>query len=237
MTTYSSSFSLRWLRLAFLLTVGINFCLIGLRLVMTPTFFSMPGSLGYVVLPAVLLVVYGAAGMVLLAKPVEASRSSVRIGSRIGILTGVLWIIDLAVETFATLPPSLAALVSLAFFVTAFLLWGLAGFLTACETHSLSYGLVAAAWSAMLTVLMTVAFGFLLMNVALPHLASQELTDADFLRSHWNDVTLFAIANTLDAGFSHLLEAPIIALVFGIIGSGLGRLTARRRSLASVASS
>jgi hypothetical protein len=175
--------------------------------------------------------------MVLLAKRTEASQSAVRIGSRIGIMTGVLWTIDLAIETFATLSPSLAAFVSLAFFVTAFLLWGLAGFLTVCETHSLGYGLVAAVWSAMLTVLMTVAFGFLLMNVALPHLASQELTDPDFLSSHWNNVTLFAIANTLDAGFSHLLEAPIIALVFGLVGSGLGRLTARRRSLAHLASS
>src|SRR5215469_7710289 len=144
MTTYSTSVSLRWLRLAFLLTVGINFCLIGLRLVMSPTFFSMPGSQGHVMLPAALLAVYGAAGMVLLAKRAEASRSAVRIGSRIGILTGVLWIINLAIETFATLPPSLSAFVSLAFFVAAFLLWGLAGFLTAREIHFLGYGLVAA---------------------------------------------------------------------------------------------
>ena len=85
--------------------------------------------------------------------------------------------------------------------------------------------------------LVGVAFGLLLMNIALPHLASQEITDPDFVRSHWNNVTLLAIANTLDAGSSHLLEAPIIALVFGLIGSGLGRLTTRRQSLAHASSS
>jgi hypothetical protein len=237
MSTHSSSFSFRWLRLAFLLVIGVDFCLIGLRLVFSPAFFSMPDSLGYVVAPAVLLAAYGATGLVLLAKRSEAGRSAVRIGSRLGILTGVLWMINLAMETFATLATPLAALISSAFFVTAFLLWGLAGFLTARETRSLGYGLAAAVWSAMLTVLMTVTFGFLLMDVALPHLASQEITDPDFVRSQWNSVTLFAIANTLNAGFSHLLEAPIIALVFGLMGSGLGRLTTRRQSLAHIASS
>jgi hypothetical protein len=220
----SSSFSARWLRLAFLVAIAVNFFLMALRLVISPAFFAMPGSVGYVVEPAVLLVAYAAGGLVLLDKRSRAIRSAVSIATRIGVMTGVLWIIDLAVETFATLPSLPAALISGAFFLTAFLLWGLAAFRAARQTRIFGLGLVAAVWSAMLTVLVTVAFGFLLMNVALPHLASQEVSDPDFLRSHWNDVTLFAIANTLGAGFSHLLEAPIIAFVFGIVGSGFGRV-------------
>jgi hypothetical protein len=82
MSAHPSSYSFRPLRLAFLLIIGVDFCLIGLRLVISSAFFSLPGSLGYVVAPAVLLVAYGVTGLILLAKRSEANQSAVRIGSR-----------------------------------------------------------------------------------------------------------------------------------------------------------
>jgi hypothetical protein len=63
---------------------------------------------------------------------------------------------------------------------------------------------------------------------ALPTLAHGEIGDPDYVRSGWTDVRAFAIANTFDAGFTHLVEAPVIAATLGALGSGLGRLMAPR---------
>jgi hypothetical protein len=59
-------------------------------------------------------------------------------------------------------------------------------------------------------------------------LAHGEISDPDYLRSGWTDVRAFAIANTFDAGFTHLVEAPVIAAVLGALGGGIALLTMRR---------
>jgi hypothetical protein len=46
----------------------------------------------------------------------------------------------------------------------------------------------------------------------------------EFKRSAWTDPAAIQIANTLDSAFSHLLLAPVVALVVGAIGAGLGKL-------------
>jgi hypothetical protein len=216
--------TVRWIRLLCVATVAMSLFLIGLRVILSPGFFVMPGSIGYLLEPIILLLAYAAVGIALTAR--APAQMPLSIGTVIGILAGVLWIINHTIEMFISLPSQAAPLISGPFFLGAFLLWGAAGFLAARTSRSFGYGLIAALWSAMLTVLLTDAYGFLLMHVALPHLAQIEASDPDFLRSHWDNVTLFAIANTLDAGFSHLLEAPFIAAIFGAIGSLIGRLSA-----------
>jgi hypothetical protein len=80
----------------------------------------------------------------------------------------------------------------------------------------------------MIAILIAVSLGFLLMSVALPQLARAMIGDPDYLRSGWADPAAFAIANTLDNGFTHLIEAPIIAAILGSLGTALGLLTRQR---------
>src|SRR5579883_684346 len=53
----------RWLRLAFVITIIVNWCLIGLRLLLSPAFFSQPNDLGYILEPVLSLAVYAAVGL------------------------------------------------------------------------------------------------------------------------------------------------------------------------------
>ncbi len=46
----------------------------------------------------------------------------------------------------------------------------------------------------------------------------------EFKRSAWTDPAAFQIGNTLDSAFGHLLLAPVVAMIFGAIGAGLGRV-------------
>jgi hypothetical protein len=110
-----------------------------------------------------------------------------------------------------------------------FLLFGIAGFAGCRRARAFWPGVAAAIWGAMVAILIAVTFGFLLINIALPQLARDEIGDPDYARSGWTDPRAFAIASTFDNGFTHMTEAPIIAAVLGSLGSGVGVFSMRRR--------
>jgi hypothetical protein len=110
-----------------------------------------------------------------------------------------------------------------------FLLFAVAGFLGSRRIGTIWYGLATAIWTAMVAIVMVVTFGFLLINTSLPMLAHDEIGDPDYQHSGWTDLRAFAIANTVDAGFMHLLEAPVIAIILGAAGSGIGSMGTRRQ--------
>jgi hypothetical protein len=227
-----SAGALRRLRTLFLLGIGLDLGLIGLQVAVYPALLAQPGSLGYIAEPIVVLLAYGAivVGATSRVAPADqpARLATLSLGTTFGLLTGGLWIVNHTLETFVDLS-SLGILTTAPLLLGAFLLWGLAGFLRARQARSLPSGLLAAVWSAMLCVLLTITYGFAILYLALPRLQSLETNDPDFARSHWSDLHAFTLANTFDAAFSHLLGALVISLVFGAIGSLMGLLITRRK--------
>jgi hypothetical protein len=55
-------------------------------------------------------------------------------------------------------------------------------------------------------------------------------TWAEFKRSGWTDARAFGLANTLDSGFTHLVIAPIVALVFGGVASFLAQFSSSKKT-------
>ena len=117
-------------------------------------------------------------------------------------------------------------LVTLAFMFITFLLWGVAGFAATRNTASIALGLLGGCWSAVVSVLVAVSFGFVLMFFEVPSL-SYVATWPEFKQSDWRDAQAFSIANSLDAGFSHLLAALVLGSIFGAIGGGVARVCPR----------
>jgi hypothetical protein len=221
----------RALRLWLLVLIGCDLGLLAVRVARYPAFSSMPGALSYLLEPVAALAVYAA---VVFALPIFAARVAgapvaVRVGAVAGLIGGIIEVASTALESLWTLPQQVVAVTTGAAMLGLFLLFGLAGFIGGRRIRSFWLGLVTAVWSAMCAILIVVTFGFLLVNTSLPQLARGEIGDPDYLRSGWTDIRAFAIANTFDAGFTHLVEAPVIAAVLGAAGSGIGRLAARRR--------
>lgn len=92
------------------------------------------------------------------------------------------------------------------------------------RSDSIAAGTLAAVCAAMLCVAITIGFGFSLAFVVLPTLESNINGSPEYLASHWGNLHAFAIANTLDAAATHLVLAPIIAMLTGTLGA----LTAAR---------
>jgi hypothetical protein len=220
----------RWL----LVVIGGDLGLLAVRAATHPAFFSMPGAASYLVAPVVALAVYAATigALPLLAARVPGTSRALRVGTLVGLIGGAIDMVNVTLESLLSLPQAVVTVTTGIAMLGLFLSFGVAGFLGGRRAGSFGLGLGAAVWSAVVAILLAVTFGFVLINVALPKLAHDEIGDPDYARSGWTDVRAFAIANTFDAGFTHLVEAPIIATVLGAAGSGLARLGARRRPAA-----
>jgi hypothetical protein len=193
--------------------------LIGVRVLLYPVFVILPGGVIYLLEPVVLLCLYAGLGWWLTSAASLERQAALREGALFGLLSGVVWIANLAVETFADRSTPASVFVFLPLLLGVFLLWGVAGLRTTTLTGSLPLAIVAAVWSAMNSIVMLVTFGFLLMYTSLPRLKQDIAATPEFQSLSWHDVGAYAIANTFDAGFSHLLIAPLIAVCFGTLGA------------------
>jgi hypothetical protein len=222
----------RRLRLWLLIVIAADLGLVAVRVATYQAFLSMPGALGYL-MPAVVALAVSAA--VVGTLPLLASRSSgaaaaVQVGALVGLIGGAIDMASITMESVLVLPQNIVAVATLVAMVSLFLSFGVAGFLGGRGSGSFRLGVGAAVWSAVVAILIAVTFGFLLVNTSLPKLGHDEIGDPDYARSGWTDVRAFAIANTLSAGFTHLVEGPVIAAVLGAAGSGIGQLGAGRRA-------
>lgn len=221
----------RTLRLWLLVAIGCDLALLAVRAASYPAYFSMPGRLSYLFEPVVAFAIYGAIAFALprLGARFPGSPAALRVGITAGLIGGTLDVASTALESFATLPQRVIAVTTGAAMLGLFLVFGVAGFLGATRSRSFWLGIGAAVATAVVAAMIVVTFGLILVNTSLPALAHGEIGDPDYLLSGWTDVQAFAIANTYDAAFTHLTEAPVIAAVLGAVGSGLGRIRTRRR--------
>jgi len=220
----------RWL----LVVIGCDLGLLFVGAAHYPPFFSMPGALGYLAEPVIALAIYTGAVLALppIASRIPHSSVALCVGTTVGLIAGAIEVMSTALESLVMLPQYVVSVTTGAAMLSLFLLFGVAGFVSSRRTHSFWLGMGTAIWSAIVAILIVVTFGFLLVTTSLPQLARDEIGDPDYLRSAWTDVRAFAIANTFDSGFTHLVESPVIAAMLGAAGSGvgrIGRLRARRR--------
>ncbi len=179
-------------------------------------YFALPGARASVAEAFLLLAAYLA---VLTLPGVKLARYALTIG----LLAAGLEMVHLLQERFFDLPGRAGGLVSLAFMLATFSCWGWA----ARKARALGASFVAACGTAVLSAVVTMTIAVCLGTVFEWYVAPVPLESmrgwAEFQRSGWNDLAAFAIANTIDSITSHLIMAPLIALVFGAVGAALGK--------------
>lgn len=215
------------LRYALLIFVALNLALILVRVLLYTPLLVQRNAQIFVLEPVILLLIYAALALALTTQHGERWRTLRSIGVIFGLITGTMWIINLSLETFSQFSGIFA---TAPFLLGAFVLWGVAGGIGTLRTGAALPSIAAAILAAMICVLLTVTYGFLLTYTSLPHLERALINNPDFLRSGWIDLRAFAIANTFDSGFSHLLGALIVSTLFGAAGSGAGLLLNRVRT-------
>lgn len=211
-----------------LFCVGVNLAVFLVRLVRYPAILSLAGAMPIIAGCALLLLTVGVFVCWVTTRPTPAIRTAIAAGSGIGLVAGILEAIHIAVENFAGLNPHAESVSTALFMLALFLFWMVAGYRSAGITCRWSSGALAGLWSAIVTMLIAVTFGFVLLLVALPTLERRNLGSPDFARSGWTDLHAFAIADTFEAGTKVLTVGPILGMLWGSLGAGIARIRPKK---------
>ncbi len=220
--TYMKAAVASTVRLTLLLGILLNLAMIGVRVFFYRPLLVMPGGLKFVLEPALLLIVYALLVMWTTSHTDPLRQRILQTGTPLGLLGGIVQIVHMFLENLVNFGAANGT-VTLSFMLLTFLLWGVAGYRASRTTTSTGVGALAVSWSALVTMLLAVTFGFALLYSSIPRL-DYVATWPEFQRSGWGDVHAFSIANTLDSGFSHLLIGPFVGALFGGVAGIIARL-------------
>ena len=193
----------------------------------SPGWVAHPGAATILRETWLMLVIYAGVIVVVIANRGEEWDEELRNAALFGGIAGLIEAANVALEnneSGAIRGPA----VSIIGMLLIFSLWGLAGARTARDLHHFRPGVIAAVMSAGVCMVIGVVTGFAMELYISPPRPDYIETWAEFKRSGWLEARAFGIANTLDSGFTHLWMGPVIALVVGAVGAGIGRRLARR---------
>ncbi len=209
-----------------LLVLMLCICVVAsLRLRWEANYFAQPNAATYVVKLAAILVFY--AVLVLWVRNRSDKLGDIVVATALpfGLATGVIEVLNVAIEN---------GLVSLSFFsgnipqvvgiLSAFILWGVAGFRATRLLNSVKQGVLTSVASSVIGMLIGVCGGVAIEMFVAPADPRVVATWQEFKRSRWIDPAAFQVANTLDSAFDHLLLAPVVAATFGGVASILAKV-------------
>ena len=201
---------------AMLCGVLLDLALIGVGLLRYPSLLEAARASTAIACVALLLV-YGCVGIGLPIKASQAVTTALWQGTAVGLLIGVSFAVDIAVEDFVDMGRQASTFSTLGFMLLIFLLFGIAGARGTQKTRQLHLGMLASLWSSLVGVLIALLFGFTVNFFFTQRL--EHILSSDYISSGMSDPQAFTFFNTLDSASSHLVEAPIIAGVCGTIGA------------------
>ena len=206
------------IRQGFILTIIVIGMLIGYGMLRYPLIVNEAGVLSLLT-PAFLLLLYGVVAIIVTHKPGQARSNALKSGTVFGLLVGLTFIVTISVENFVDMDRQVSTISTLGFMLFIFLIFAYAGWHGTNESSQLSLGIFTSVWSSMIGVVIALLFGFTINFLFTQRLEQNLQASAEYLRSSSHDLETFTFWNTLDSASSHLLEAPIIAVVLGTIGS------------------
>jgi hypothetical protein len=183
-----------------------------------PALFEQHSALVYVLELIGILLLYTVLTMYLVRVRGGAWNTILTNAAVFGVITGALEMMNIGLENAAPAAARGPA-VSIGFMAIVFSLWAIGGARTVYSGNSIRAGMATAILSAGICMLIAVTIGFIIeFFIAPPDPAAVSMW-AEYRRSGWTDAHAFGLANTLDSAFTHLIIAPIVAMVFGGIGS------------------
>lgn len=157
----------------------------------------------------------------------HAVRIALGEGARVGVLLGAAAATHHFIELFVPLRSPMPVVLGAGMWGLMFLLFGVASAATYRQVRSIGLGVVASVWGSLVSTVMTITFAVSIALLFLPHMRG--VLAGAFVTSGMADPDAFVVRNLFDAASSHLLLAPVVALVSGT-ASGLACWSLQRVS-------
>lgn len=217
---------------ALLVCNAVSLCAIYLGVRQYPPFWSQAGAWMCVCEPVAALFVYSGLVVWVSEKRGPWWQTVLRIAAAFGIAAAAIDLVGLIIEDGLVVHIHGPAM-QIAVMLTLFTLWGTAGWRAARTLNSMRAGLVAAALSAGVCMIIAVTAALILQLFLTRPSIADVATWGEFTRSGWTNPRAFAIANTLASGFTHFVVAPVISTIAGGIAALVGTFGRREECLDS----
>ncbi len=159
--------------------------------------------------------------------------TALALGAKLGLFLGALAAVNHLLEFFADLRPPLPTILGVGMWAVLFLSYGAAGSAAYRRLGELRFAVLASVWSAIICTVITVLFASGLALLFMPRM--KDVLSGDFAGSGMTDAGAYVIRNLFDAGSSHLLISPVVAVITGltaaVIGLVLRRFSRRGKAL------
>jgi len=204
-----------------LIGIAVIFALLLYAILQYPASLSQGGQ-GSLLSTAGALLAYGAAALWARGHTSDLLQVALEQGARIGLLLGTFAVVNHVLEIFAALDSTVSTILGVSMWGLLFLAFGSVASATYQRSGSLGLAITASIWCALVSTVMTLIAGYTIAVLFMPHM--QQIFQGTYAQSGMTDPQAFVIRNTLSSGASHVLLAPIIALVFGCAGGIAGAL-------------
>ena len=159
----------------------------------------------------------------------SADIAILRISTFFGIIAALLEIFHISIENFGHLNARAETVSTGIFMGGLFLLFALSGLKIALKKHSVVSGMLGAGWTSVVCMLIVMTFGLSQLFWSFAAIEAHDIGNPDFIRTGWNDMHAFVIADIFEACFKILIMGPIIGIILGSLSGVIARLLLNRK--------
>ena len=163
----------------------------------------------------------------------DHAQSALRCGAGFGVVLGGVAIVGHTLEVFAALQPPMPAILGVGTWGVMFLLLGLASAEVYRRRESLALGIASSIWGAIISASATVVFAFVVGLLFMPRM--QRVLTGAFAVSGMIAPRSFVIRNMLEGASTHLLVAPLVAVLAGLSSGAVSSMLKSIRRPTAVA--
>lgn len=179
------------------------------------------------------LAAYAGAAAWIWRQPAGSIKNAAAQGAKFGAVLATFELVNMGIEHFVPIGPTGSAVRGVGMWALIFVVFGAAGSAEYRRSQSLLLAALASIWSALVSTVAMLIFGFALGVFFMPYM--QRILAGAFSESGMSDPYAFVVRHTLDSACSHLLIAPVVAALFGTVGGyACSLLRSVRRSAAMV---
>ena len=143
---------------------------------------------------------------------------AIRIGTRFGIISGMIWILHISMVRFIPIPRDYSPAITFIFMVLVLLIYGYSSFSYMNMTGHFFGSVLAAVWAAMFSVLILFIWSWIITLLFMPMIEQVMIVDPDYLITGMINISDYTVHHNIESAGIHLLEAPLLALFVSFAG-------------------
>lgn len=148
----------------------------------------------------------------------ETWADAIRQGTSYGLIAGIIWIIHMTIDHFVPMSERWSTAVTILATVFVLVVYAYNAYRFMVRKNHTAASVLSTLWCSMFSILVLFVYSWVVTFLFMPWIEQKLLEDPDYLISGMINISDYTIHHNIESAGIHLLEAPILALIVGLIG-------------------